>query len=129
MAIELHEFDPVIYPFKIWICITKDFQLILDEHFLDYQTNERIVWGEEYDDKSDAATFAVRNKNTHKFGTLIVFANKKAMTVSTIAHEASHGAKDLFHHIGAEVKHHEPFEYLLGWIAKCCDQVKKNKYD
>ena len=123
----LHEFNPVIYPFKIWICITKDVQAILDENFVDYATNEPIKWGERNSSMSDAVTFAVTKKDTRNFGTFIAFKGKNTMSVSNIAHESSHAAKDLFNHIGADVEAHEPFEYLLGWIAQCCEEVKLNK--
>ena len=121
----LHEFDPVIYPFKIWVCVSKDIKGVLDEHFLDYNTNKPIEFDEE--GKTGAVTFAVIKKDTRKFGAVIFFYTKKTMSVGCIAHEASHAAKDLFNHIGAEVKHHEPFEYLLEWIVKCCEKVKLNK--
>jgi hypothetical protein len=42
-------------------------------------------------------------------------------------HESSHAAKYLFKHIGADIKEHEPFEYVIGWVAGCCEKVKKNK--
>ena len=123
--IQLHEFDPVIYPFKIWICIAKDFKKVLDENFLDYSTNKAIEFEDE--GNTGAVTFAVIKKDTRKFGAVIFFPTKKSMSIGYIAHESSHAAKDLFDHIGAEVKHHEPFEYLLEWIAGCCEKVKKTK--
>jgi len=124
----LHQFDPVIYPFKIWIVITNEFQNILDDYFLDYTTGENISFSKDVKDKTDAVTFAVRKKDTKEYGCVIMFRSRQMITMSLAAHESSHAAKDLFNHIGAEVEHHEPFEYLLGWIVDCCEQVKKNKF-
>jgi hypothetical protein len=49
------------------------------------------------------------------------------MTYEIVAHESSHAAKYLFDHIRAEVEPHEPFEFVVGWIAGCCEKVKNNK--
>lgn len=43
------------------------------------------------------------------------------MNLNKLRNEASHVAKFLFEHIGAEIKEHEPFEYAVGWVAECCD--------
>jgi hypothetical protein len=121
----LHKFDPVIYPYKIWICISSDPQAVLDEYFNDYVNGSKI----DVEDPKDfeGYTFSVRRKGSGMFGTVIIFASRKCMTVKTISHEASHAAKDVFNHIGADVAPHEPFEYLLGWIADCCQKVKLSK--
>ena len=51
------------------------------------------------------------------------------MTQSNITHEASHVAMEILDYVGsyANPKDQEPFAYLAGWIAKCIDEVKRNK--
>lgn len=121
--VKLHQFDPVLYPFKIWMCVTSEFNKVIKEHFNDYETGKEIEY--EDDNKHNAITMSVRQKTSRMYGTLIMFRSKKQMTNGIIAHESSHAAKDLFNHIGANISHHEPFEYLLEWIVNQCYVVKK----
>jgi hypothetical protein len=69
----------------------------------------------------------VARKENAAFGVIIFFRSKKSMSYELVAHESSHAAKYLFAHINADIKEHEPFEYVIGWIAGCCEKVKKNK--
>lgn len=54
---------------------------------------------------------------------------KKDMDINTITHEASHVAIDIFTELGIEINdsNQEAFAYFIGWVAKCCEQVKKLK--
>lgn len=58
-----------------------------------------------------------------------MFASKKDMDINTITHEASHVAIDIFTElsIGLNDSNQEAFAYFIGWVAKCCEQVKKLK--
>lgn len=47
-------------------------------------------------------------------GVLIRFQDLKAMTTETISHESTHAALEIFNYCA----------YLVGWIARCCDEVK-----
>ena len=122
--IVLNRFDPVIYPFKIWVAITDDFNSVGNK-FLSYKENEDIKFSNT--DKCHAMTISVMHKEDLKYGALLLFKTKKDGTIGTITHESSHAAKLLFEHIGADVSEHEPFEYLLGWIAGCVATVFKVK--
>ena len=121
----VHEFDPVIYPFKIWIVINKTPDIIA-EKFNDYDGNS-LNFEIEYMNKTDAFTAMVQSKDNHKYGAVLFFPNKKSMTFEIVAHESSHAAKHLFEHIGADIREHEPFEYVIGWIAGCCEEAKRWK--
>ena len=46
-----------------------------------------------------------------------------------IAHESAHVALGIFDYIGSEVTANdsEPFSYLVGWVFKCVDKVRKYK--
>lgn len=120
----IYEFDPVIYPYKLWVIVDKTPNIIAD-NFNEYSGNtiERI----EYDTKNLAAfTMSVEKKDHSSYGVVIFFRSKKSMTYELVAHESSHAAKYLFEHIGADIKEHEPFEYVIGWIAGCCEKVRNN---
>jgi hypothetical protein len=119
-------FDPVIYPQKLWVSISKD-GTELNGMFRHKATDE-IIRFEEYDVKNyEALTFPVSEVETDYHGVLIVYTRQKYMTCKTIAHEAVHAAGYMFQHIGQEIDSNEPFAFLTGWIADCCWKVKTNK--
>lgn len=118
----IHEFDPILYPNKVWITYDlKDKEI--KNHFI-RQNGEEI---DSYYSNTHAVCILVIQKETNEAGVLIKFSNKKEINFNTVAHEASHTAKHIFEFIGANVTEHEPFEYLVGWIAGCCETVKKYK--
>ena len=120
---EIHEFDPVIYPYKLWVIIGKKPTSIANK-FNEYSGNP-IDFIDRDTNGLEAFTMPVVRKENSKFGVIIFFRSKKSMSYELVAHESSHAAKYLFEHIGADVKEHEPFEYVVGWIAGCCEKVKK----
>lgn len=80
---------------------------------------------------SDAATFdEVRDRDTMMYGSLVVFRSKGEMTPGTMAHEAVHVMESYMDVLGierAERGTNEHLSYLLGWIVKCMDEVKKGR--
>lgn len=117
---QIHEFDPGIYPRRLWVAVGAPFAVIKDM-FDDV---------EEMEENADAQVDHTRRmKPDVKGGVLIRFVNRKAMTQSNITHEATHAAMEIFHYVGAypDPKNQEPFAYLCGWIAKCIEQVKQGK--
>lgn len=113
----LHEFYLAIYPMKLWIAVSKSkFEDILDDVG-------------DFSDSSAAVTETTYNKKTGKGGVLIRFASKKEMNIKTITHEATHAAMDIFSYIGANVnlEDQECFSYLCGYIADCCNKVRKGE--
>ena len=97
----------------------------ISELFDEYN-GEPIVWKDDTD-RVGAFALPVMQKGTRNYGVLLCFRSRKNMTFDIVAHEASHAAKYLFSHINASIDEHEPFEYVIGWIAKCCGKVKKDK--
>ena len=121
----VHEFDPVIYPYKLWVIVGKS-NTMITEMFFDYD-GEPIEDLTSYINKVDAFVMPVCSQDCGSYGVVVCFRSKKSMTASTIAHEASHASKYLFDHIRADVSAHEPFEYVLGWMVECIDKVKHFK--
>lgn len=118
---QIHEFDPVIYPYSIWIVVSKNTTQI-SEHFYNYDGSEMNA----IECKNiEAFTIPVMEKKSKQLGSVIYFPSRCKMTYKNVAHEASHAAKSLFEHIEADMREHEPFEYVVGWIADCCEKVKK----
>lgn len=116
MSNKLHEFDLTPYPQKLWIAISTD-------------KFEDLLKGAEDLEKYHYADVGYVSDKNGMAGYLLRFENKKAMTMSNIAHEASHVAMDCLDYIGEEVnlKNQEYFAYLLGYIVECIEKVKKHK--
>ena len=80
---------------------------------------------------SDAATFdEIRDRDTLTYGSLVVFRSKCDMTPGTMAHEAVHVLESYMDVLGLERTGrgtNEHLSYLLGWIVKCMDEVKKGR--
>ena len=121
----VYGFDPQIYPRKIWVAVGGDIGTLRAS----FCQND----GEQLDfkdiDKYSASTTAVTEKDTGLFGELIWFPKKSDMRVFTIAHEAVHAAIDIFDDCDCRIDagNQEPFAYLVGWIAKCINEVKNGK--
>lgn len=114
----IHEFDPKIYPRLL--CVTYGCPTaVLKDMF----GNE----AQDMDKTANAETVICQRKKPNvRGGVLIRFENKNALTVKNIAHEAVHAALDIFDYVDARISsdNQEPFAYLVGWIADCCQQVK-----
>lgn len=117
---QIHEFDPQIYPRLVWVAVGTPYAVIKDM-FEDVP--------EMSDNVNAQVDYTRRLKPDVKGGVLVRFADRKAMTTEIIAHEAAHIAMGIFDYIEApvDIRHQEPFAYLCGWIAKCIDEVKRNK--
>lgn len=115
------EFDPVIYPRKVWISINPDIGK-LKERFDDI---------EELDETTCASVFCTYDKIKKLGGVLIVFKNKKDLNADLITHESIHAALRILEYVGymPDYNNQEPLTYLAGWIASCCEKVKNNKHE
>ena len=80
---------------------------------------------------SDAATFdEVKGCDTLTYGSLVVFRSKGEMTPGTMAHEAVHVMESYMDVLGIERAKdgtNEHLSYLLGWIVKCMDEVRRGR--
>jgi hypothetical protein len=121
---KVYKFDPVIYPYKLWIIIDKTPNDIANK-FNEYD-NTPMYYVDTDTKRHEAFTMPVVSKENPEYGVVIFFRSKN-MSYELVSHEASHAAKYMFSHIGASVVDHEPFEYVVGWIAGCCEKVKSNK--
>jgi hypothetical protein len=121
---KIRMFNPVIYPFKIWIVIDKSPNIIA-ENFREYD-GSKVIFTEGDGIKRQEA-FSMMVQTDDYYGAVIYIRSKKSIDYNLAAHEASHTAKHLCEHIGGDPKPHEFFEYLVGWIAGCIEKVKNNK--
>lgn len=122
----IHEFDPVIYPRKLWIVVTKDMSIITN-NFLDKNSKGEMIYSGDIGSDFHAITQKVTHKESRLHGSIIVFGNKAALTSKNIAHESTHAARQIWNELGEDVTGEEADAYLVGWIAECCEKVKLNK--
>ncbi len=116
----IYEFDPVIYPRKLWVCIGQD-EKAIKEHFCDKNAQELSFYASsEY----WAITFdEVFRVDTKKKGELVVFKSKNNMRMGVIAHEASHVVDGIEKAIGM-THGDEPSAYLFEWVCKSINMAR-----
>lgn len=120
---KVHEFHPQIYPRRLWV-IKGGLLGDIKEMFSQRDGKELDLGDEDY----DALTYSVMLKDTKKLGELIWFPEETSIDHEKVTHESVHAAMDIFRDIGADIDtdNQEPFAYLVGWIADCIEQVKRN---
>lgn len=129
----IYEFNPVIYPTRLWIAILPDFKDVEKEfYFLD--DDGEIVYNarEEFDSHVNAiaTTFAVKHKESGWMGSLVVVWRKRQCTTGIYAHEATHVYDWLDKEIGLgcqDYGHDEPKAYYVQWVANCIEDVIKGR--
>ena len=116
---KIYEFDPQIYPRKVWVTVGVPFEELKDE-FEDLKPME---------EGSDAQVDHLRKLKPEVLGELLVRGEKldALKKFGNITHESIHVATEILDYIGAfhDPKNQELFAYLCGWIAKCMDEVKQ----
>ena len=117
-------FDCVIYPVIVIITIGNELSS-LDKTFTDCNGNSLGFSDSEFEN-SKALTYTATRKEDNKFCVILSFEDKDSFTYKVVAHESVHAAKEIFSFINADINPHEPFEYLVGYIAQCCDNSLKN---
>lgn len=115
--VRVHEFNPQIYPRLLWIAVTKESKI---ENFDDLS---------DMDDSYMAVVDNTRNNETDKGGIMIRFSSVDDMTYENIAHESAHAAMEMISYIEGklDLNNQEFLCYLLGWIAKCCAEVREKE--
>ena len=121
----IHEFDPVIYPRKLWVAITKERNTLVKQFYNDIDNIEIVLPDNSH--TLGAITFSCYKLDSKDYGILIIFDNKEICNTKTIAHEATHAADFMLQRLGEDDAGMECYAYLVGWIAECCEKVKLNK--
>jgi hypothetical protein len=120
----IHQFNPEIYPYKVWVAITNDIEE-LSRNFAN-DRDEEIAWGNIK--VKSASTISVHKKDdVGYYGVLIVFYKRDSCIAKYISHESVHAADFLWEYLGENNIGNEANAYLVGWIADCIERVKLNK--
>lgn len=118
----IHEFDPCIYPRLLWVVKGGSLEEI--------RKTLKFPELSEEDKSGGAVTISAYDNANKKGGFLVWFPKASEITnLDWIAHESSHVALGIFDYIGSVVTANdsEPFSYLVGWVFKCIDKVRKYK--
>ena len=118
-------FSNGIYPRRLYVAVGLS-EDDVNRMFISESGMFTLNW-EDY----SAATFdEVRDRDTMTYGSLVIFRSKCDMSPGTMAHEAVHVMESYMDVLGierAERGTNEHLSYLLGWIVKCMDEVKKGR--
>ena len=116
----IDEYDPLIYPRKIWVgknCTLKDIR----KRFVRRDGGEiEDQWNPEYNPQ----TLYVKERETDLYGVLITFPSdkfKQKEYVKYTAHEAEHAKFSIFADTGIESTwvSQEADAYMVGFVAEC----------
>lgn len=121
----IHEFDPLVYPRLLWVCINATKAGLMERFSLDERETDRSF------ELHGAATCVTRCLASERYGILVFCQNRKFLTTSNIAHESVHVADAIFEAIGGTGQDfqqgNEPYAYLVGWAADCIGKALKFK--
>lgn len=124
VKIVFHQFDPAIYPRKVWIA-RKASKAAFDDHFmLDEEYLNEFPAG----NGCLAVCIPVIQRETSNKGILCNVLAPSRFTIGDTAHEAVHIADYIFDELGAVgqsfKERNEPYAYLVGWVANCFKRAK-----
>jgi len=128
MKSAIYEFDPVIYPVRLWVC-KKPAVEDIDALFYPFDTRGDVVddWGNPFDDTGKyASTFIVAHKEDHIRGCLVAILRPGECGAGCCSHEALHFiayCSEQFDIPLGTFDTSEPLAYLEQWATNCIDCV------
>lgn len=132
---KIYEFNPIIYPFRLWVGVQVPAKDIQDKFFA-HNFDDTIS---DFTDKEllqtsvAATTLPVVERKDNWIGCLININRKDKLTVGVMAHEATHVCDMLSDRLGlvGEIdkmfSHGEARAYFVEWVANCINEVKQGK--
>lgn len=131
--VKIYEFDPVIYPFRLWVAVRPSFEQV-DAEFETIDTEDNIApFTKDFliqHISCTASCYPAWNKESMRVGALLCIWRKQELTTCVIAHEASHITDYLCDRTGVkgfDMDSGEARAYFLGWVAGCIEKVKQGK--
>lgn len=123
----IFEFNPTIYPRRLWVVKGNDNEFVKDK-FCKRDGSDIDFYDNEDDNPSLCTVFGnIKERETGNFGMLVCIYED--VQLDHIAHEAYHIASEIFRDIGAEhdIDNQEPAAYLIGWCARCISSANESK--
>ena len=125
----IYEFDPVIYPTRLWVCKKPNTEAVA-ELFDPFNNDCEMVdsFGDvlEYDSGKYANTLIVRNKRSRMRGCLVSIFLPGGCGAGVCSHEALHYIAYLSEQFDIPLggfDKSEPLAYLEQWATNCIDSV------
>ena len=131
--VTIHEFNPVIYPFRMWVAVRPKVEQIAEKFYnLDTSMNLLPVTPKNFYNSrfSVATTYPMEDKQSGNLGCLVAIWRPKDLDVGMITHESSHVTDFLCDVLGVNgftIDSGEARAYFCGWVAECIDTVKRGK--
>ncbi len=124
MNTKIYEFDPVIYPTRLWVCKQPNVEDV-SELFYPFDNNGELCdsFGDVFDEEGQFAnTVRVSNKESHWRGCLVSMFRPKECGAGICAHEALHYVALLSEQFDIPLggfDKSEPLAYLEQWATNC----------
>ena len=129
----IYEFDPVIYPTKLWVCKKPSVEDV-GELFYPFNNDGEMVdsFGDvfEYDNGKYANTLIVENKKSRMRGCLVSIFLPGECGAGVCSHEALHYVAYLSEQFDIPLggfDTSEPLAYLEQWATNCIYSVLKGR--
>lgn len=129
----IYEFDPVIYPTRLWVCKKPRVEDV-SELFYPFNNDGEMVdsFGDvfEYDNGKYANTLIVGNKKSRMRGCLVSIFLPGECGAGVCSHEALHYVAYLSEQFDIPLggfDTSEPLAYLEQWATNCIDSVLKGR--
>lgn len=130
---QIFEFDPQVYPFRLWVGIQIPYEEIENTFWALNSDMERTPFDEAYYKRNCfvvATCFPVAHKESGWIGIYCSIWRNNDLNVGRIAHESSHITDFMFEEFGINnngFDNGEPRAYFVEWCANCIDKVKRGK--
>ena len=132
----IHQFSPVIYPFKLWVGIdVPAHDIIADFYGYDKSRGEVSDFTEDELNKATlyATTYPVVHKDSGLIGCFVHFHSRRYAVPAVMAHEASHVSDFISDKFGLASDASSLFDegearaYIVQWAVECMEKVRKGK--
>lgn len=124
----IYEFDPVIYPTKVWVGVDVSLKEIDKTFEAICEDNTGMLFSDSHrlpDTDTDATTYIVGHKKQCMKGCLVII--KGDCQLKSLSHEACHCADYIFEEIGEDMRsyeHGEPYAYYQSWVFECLLKIR-----
>lgn len=129
---QIHEFNPQVYPFRLWVGVKVPFEEVTKFYNLCNMNEVAEFKEDDYysHSKARATCMPVVRKEDNRIGILCSIWDAKGMTIGDVTHESLHITDFLCEYLGIKSEGFddgEPRAYFAGWVANCIDQVKRRR--
>lgn len=130
----IFEFDPQIYPTRLWVCVKPTFEEIDEKFYFLSEDGEEVVDDAKKEFQRSpsaiATCYPVCDMESLWKGILVVIWRRREVRSGVIAHESSHATDWLDDRLGLgghSFNDGEPRAYYAQWVANCIEDVLKGR--